>query len=355
MYSTIPMRLAEHRDALIKVWSENMTDPNVKHAAPERLRWLYDENPSGSAQTWLLLKEAEVIGCGSIFPREMRVGGRIVKSGVLADFAVDKAHRTAGPALTVQRAIARESKGSGFEFVYAWPNDKSVAVVKRVGYQVVGNAVSWVKPLRTLANLKKLKPFQSVPPAAHVAAPLGDAALLANDIRLYAPFARKYRTKVLDRADERFDDLWERAKSPYVVGKKSQAYLNWRYAQFTTARFRFFCLFERKTGKLAGYIVYKVEDHAAFLGDLFCENLDEHVAPLLVRFALYVRREGARTVYLTYVGTPRFTDQLHRLGFRERVSGRSLIVDVDPARPAELRDTVLEPANWLMFDGELDI
>ena len=168
--------------------------------------------------------------------------------------------------------------------------------------------------------------------------------------------ALRYRHEVLDRADVRFDDLWERARSPYVVGKKSHAYLNWRYAQFTTARFRFFALFGADERRPASrYVAYKIEDDAALLGDLFCQDLDVHVAPLLARFALYVRLEGARSVYLTYVGTPRFTEQLDGLGFHERASGRSLVVGAGPECPAEVRDAVLDPQNWFMFDGELDI
>ena len=57
----------------------------MKYAVHQRLRWLYEENPSGSAQTWLvLLRGTDAIGCGSIFPRDMLVGGQLRKSGILA-------------------------------------------------------------------------------------------------------------------------------------------------------------------------------------------------------------------------------------------------------------------------------
>ena len=56
-------------------------------------------------------------------------------------------------------------------------------------------------------------------------------------------FGEALDPEIVDRADARFDRLWERARHHYgLAGERTSAYLNWRYAEFTTARHRFFCL-----------------------------------------------------------------------------------------------------------------
>jgi hypothetical protein len=370
-YSTTVMRLADHREALAKLWADNMGDPRIAGKLAERIVWLYEKNPSGPARTWLGLSPAptsQIIGCGSLFPRAMWVGGEMVQGGVLADFAVDKHHRLAGPAITIQRAIVKGSRESGFDFVFGWPNAKSVAVVKRVGYTPIGTTSSWVKPLRTEKKLAELlaekaaaRPrFARLAPAApllaKVGAPILDRALWANDWRMLAPSLRELRSAVVDRADRRFDELWQRGREnmPFIAGEKTADYLNWRYADFTTARYRFFTLSERSTDRLVGYVAYYVRNDAAFVADLYCDDLSR-VDPLLAGCAIAARREKVRSLSLTYIGTDRFTSRLRRLGFFDRGGERPLIVYLDPQARDDLRQAVLDPQRWFMFDGELDI
>jgi hypothetical protein len=361
------MRLEEHRDALARVWADNMGDPRIAGKIGERMEWLYERNPSGPARTWLgLSPAAQVIGCGSLFPRRMWLGERMVHGGVLADFAVDRQHRLAGPAITIQRAIVKGSRDSGFDFVYGWPNAKSVAVVKRVGYAAIGETKSWVKPLRTerklgevlAPGLARVSPRleRFAPAAARVGAPLLNRALWANDWRMLAPRLVDVRTEIVERADRRFDELWQRGRAamPYVTGERTSAYLNWRYAEFTTARYRFLVLVERRSGRLTGYVAWHVRGDAAFVADLFCDGL-EWVDELLIACAIAVRKDGVRSLSLSYVGTEAFTSRLRRLGFFPRGGDRPIIVYLDPAADQGLKQAVIDPARWFMFDGELDI
>ena len=346
----------QDRDSLLQIWRDNMGDPRIAGKTTERFRWLYETNPSGPAKTWLGLAPAgNVIGCGSLYPRRMKVDGKLLKGGNLADFAVDKQHRLAGPAITIQRAIVTGSKGAGFDFVFGWPNAKSVAVVKRVGYAPIGATKSWVKPLRTSSRLapviaEKLPKLPHPELVAKVGGPVLDLALAARDLARRAPSLMQVRAQVLDRADARFDDLWARAKLPFIVGEKTSAYLNWRYAEFTTEKYQFYCLFDRRGGELRGYAAYTIRGDVAFIADLFVEDLDRDVDPLLLGLAHELRFSPVRSLSLTYIGTPRFTDRLPALGFFDRGGDRPLILWLEQPN-AFLSD----PDNWFMFDGELDI
>src|SRR5262249_5659159 len=114
-YVARPLELDAHRDALANLWRENMSDARITDVVSERMRWLYERNPAGPARTWLgvVVGSEQIVGCGSFFPRTMFVGGSAVPSGVLSDFAVDRAHRVAGAAITIQRALVKASPPAG--------------------------------------------------------------------------------------------------------------------------------------------------------------------------------------------------------------------------------------------------
>ena len=45
-YRAEPMQREEHREALLRLWGENMPDPAIAAVTPARFRWLYDQNPT---------------------------------------------------------------------------------------------------------------------------------------------------------------------------------------------------------------------------------------------------------------------------------------------------------------------
>ncbi len=359
-YSATPMELGAHKDALIRLWSENLGDPLIRERAAQRVTWLYERAPAGPAHTWLGVDDSggaeAIIGCGSCYPRDTWVDGVKRRGAILADFAVDRLHRTAGPAVVVQRAIAGGSGDSGIELLYGWPNNKSLAVFKRIGYRVVGQTSIWMKPLRSLRHVRKRlagRPAADV--VARLGAPVVDLALAAQDVVRAARGMARLRGEVLSRADARFDELWARARPPWIIGEKSAAYLNWRYADFPTASYKFFALSDRRSGRLEGYVAYTHRNDTAIVADLYCADLETTVDDLLLRFARRAWLEGAATLSLTYMGTKALTDRLPRLGFHERPTERSLILYVDKKAPPELAASLSAPERWFMIDGELDI
>ena len=358
-YSTIELevRNEEHRGALVRLWSENLPHhERVGQVARERLQWLYDDNPAGPPRTLLALhvEQNQIIGCGSTLRRRMWALGRMIDTGMPCDFAVTKKHRVGGAAIGIQRALVDGSNAAGLAFLCGSPNKKSLPIVKRVGYHVIGDAHAWVKPLR---SAYKLRAYLKHPLLAQLAGPVVDLALRSLDL-VRVPPRRAWVGELVDRADDRFDGLWDRARERYMImGEKTSAFLNWRYGGFTTERYRMFALTAKDGGALAGFVVfYTRPDGKVFVVDLFAEDLQATLDQLMMGFARAMRREGHTSIYLNYVGNGAFGERLKRAGFfRTTDLKRSLVVYFEKGAPDALADGLLKRDNWLMFDGDMDI
>ncbi|MCC6557021.1 MAG: GNAT family N-acetyltransferase [Polyangiaceae bacterium] len=353
-YTAVPLRLEEHRTALGRLWAENMEDPRVAGVVDARMRWFYEESPYGAPRTWLTIEEpgGKPVGCGSYYPRDTFVRGRRLKAAILADFAVDKDHRVAGAAVTVQRAVATNSTPLGVDLLYGYPNKAGIQVFQRVGHKVVGEVSYWAKPLR---SAYKIREFVQSPAVAEIAGLAVDALFWVDDARLFAGRALAYATETVRTADHRFDELWERASPPrLIMGERSSAYLNWRYSTFKTADYSFFCLVERASRRLAGYVAYVIDGPKVTIADLFCDDLESTAVTLLLRFAVQMRVSGVSFISLAYIGDAAFERQLEALNFMRASGSRPLVVYAKGV-PEDLKDEIMDPRRWFMIDGELDI
>jgi hypothetical protein len=355
-YSTIELevRNADHRAVLTRLWAENLPDKRVGENAVARMQWLYHDNPSGPPRTLLAIhvEKNEFIGCGSTLRRRMWAFGEMVVTGMPCDFAVAKSHRVGGAAIGIQRALNDTSDAAGFSFLIGSPNRKSIPIVKRVGYQVIGDVSTWVKPLR---SAYKLATYLKSKLLAKLAGPLLDVVFRLID-RVRVPPGKGWTGAVIERADERFDALWERARARFsLIGDKTAAFLNWRYGQFTTQHFQTFAL-TTKDGELAGWVIFEVKQGKVFVADLFSEDLGPTVDQLLMAFAREMRRRGYISIFLNYVGTTLFGERLKRVGFiRSADLKRSLVVFFKKEAPHPPAEALLNRDSWLMFDGDMDI
>ncbi len=365
-YHGIRMREAEHKQGLLRLWREALYDPAIAAIAEARWPWYYDENPAGRPATWLgTTDEGEIVGCGSIYPRVVHLGDRRIVAGVLSDFAVSKAHRIAGCAIAVQRAIVAGGHDAGFAFLFAYPNPGSLAIVKRVGYRVIGETRSFSKPLRTGNRLKgEIEARVKTPwllralalPGVEAAAELfADLGLAAVDAARLAPQLASTRGELIARADARFDALWARAKKDSLVGEKTSAYLNWRYTGFKTEDYRFFVLVDRKTGDALGYVVFRIDANKAIVVDVLVGPEDGALEALMLHFALTMRLERRESIFLSYLGDASFGRRLEAIQFFARPHERPVIVYTPPELDPEIRKLVDDPNRWFMLDGELDI
>ncbi len=349
-YRVEPFDPSEHRDQLLALWASTMDNRRIAEATELRYDWLYQRNPRGACTCVVILEETgELIGCASAILRRMSVQGRDDSAGMLCDFAIDERYRTAGPALAVQRRVAKECAAAGVPFLFGYPNENAAPIFKRLRYKFVGDAEAWVKPLH---SEYKVRERIANPTAARAASALLDIGLRARDVATFLRHPHRFRTEILERADQRFDQLWERARPPYITGTKSSEFLNWRYSDNPTADFAYCTV--THAGELVGYVVYSVVNDAVVIADLLCD-LERDLDLLLFAFAERMRRLGHRSIYAGYAGTPTVTRALARNYFIKRPHQRKLLAFANGSLPEEAAAHRYDLANWFLFDGELDL
>jgi hypothetical protein len=339
------------RDALLRLWRDNLATLADSAVGPPRYSWAYERHPHGGPLTILAVNSnQEVIGCGSLYPRTIFAANIELTTGMPSDFAVDRKHRIGGAAVMMQRHLAAES-ASGFQALLAFPNKAARPILQRVGYKPLVGAFGWVKPLRVNDKLQQVL-GSSRWLTGLASAPVNLALWLADGWR-----SRRLsgdRVEILERADHRFDDLWRRAADRYpIAGERTSAYLNWRYAEHATNRHRFFCLL--RDGQLVGYIAFSTERHNALVGDLFAIDMTDTADRLLLHFARQMRKNGCATIFVVFGGNSGFEKRLRALGFiRRGDADREFLVFVRDLKP-ETAAVLTDSQNWYLFDGEMDI
>ena len=198
----------EHVEAVQSLLRDALAGLRASDRLAERFRWSYDAHPDGGAHTIVALDaDQRVVGCGSAYPRRIRVAREDLLAAIPADFAVASSHRMAGAALAIQRGLIADEHGSVSLF-FGFPNKSALPVLRRLGYAALAPAQYWVKPLRAGYKLRKYLGADRLVQAA--AAPV-DVALAAVDWWRGRSLSGG-RSEVVDRADGRFDELWLRAR-----------------------------------------------------------------------------------------------------------------------------------------------
>jgi hypothetical protein len=341
----------EGRAALIRLWTSNL---HVRGDAAAKLDWLYLDGPAGRAQAFVLQHDDAPVGCAGITVRELWYRDRPLRAALLADFAVDRAHRTGFPALVLQRTVKRHVDGA-FDLSYGFPNDSAVAVHRRIGYHELGGMNRYVRVLRHGGYLER-RYGHALPMRALGA--VVDAAKLAVRVARAARPATTGTLRWQDDVDPRFDQLWQATRGQYGIAcRRDAAFLRWRFLRKPGERNAIATLCARggrngRGGDLRAYaIVGGTAGGMAELLDVY-GPLDA-ISDLftLLMPALYARRYTA--VGFRFLGDPRMTALLEAHHFSLRDHRRTVVVHEGtscPIDPAVLRDR----AAWYLTDLDED-
>ena len=202
-------------DRRVPVWiSGGETCPGT---SPARYAWLYEAGPASA----LLLHSGndQVVGSTGLMRRNLCVFGEMLPAGQAIDLNVDHDHRTIGPALELQRAVIDAVSDGELGLVYGFPNRRSEAVLRRVGYQVLGEVDRWLKPLSCRAAIRRFCPRL----LSQAVAPLVDPLLRLGSRETFCRRPPGVRVEQLDDFDPRFDRLWEKATGLFpILGEAQQ-------------------------------------------------------------------------------------------------------------------------------------
>lgn len=356
-YRARPFDASRDRSSLLDLWRENLSDRSLVAQLDARFHWLYEADAVHALRTYLVVDDTSevVVGCSSLLPHHVSVDGTLLPASIGVDLAIAKGHRTAGPAVVLQRAVVNAvtagERGAG-AFCFSYPNDGALPVVKRVGYKPVAVTAHAVKPARTGYKLDARVPLAALrKPLAF----LGDLALGALDRTRLVRAPLPHRAHVLARADERFDALFhEVRKRIRVLGDRRAGFLNWRYVGCPTRAHTFVGITDRSERSLLAYAIIAVDGSTAILLDFLAMD-DAATIALFVHVAAHARARNLDSIYASYVAAPSLTAVLEQSGFFPRGADRTFITYVPSHASKALHDAVETADHWQILDGELDL
>jgi hypothetical protein len=302
------------RDSVIALWRGNLGEAG-RHAG--KFDWFYLACPFGRPLLQLLQHHPTGrIGCCAAGPRRMLWQGRELRAGVLVDMAVDARHRTLGPALLLQESLKAGAAGR-FDLLYGFPNRKSLPVVRRLGYQVLGQMPRYSRVLRNAPYLARHLP-------AVLAHPLGwllDRLQHARD-RLRTLGDRRLHAAWADQADPRMDALWE--ASPHgngMLAVRDTTFLRWRFDHSPLARTRYLLLMAAPGAPLLAWFACQTTPAGLHVRDFWSHDairgIDRALVHALVRAA---RRENHAAVTAEYAAPGKRLAGWQQAGFSKRGS-----------------------------------
>ncbi|MDB4962421.1 MAG: hypothetical protein JWP01_2420 [Myxococcales bacterium] len=346
MYRVRLADVDEARARILPIWAGNLP---VRGALEAKLRWFYCDGPHGPGESFVIepSQTEEAIGSAGVGVRTMWLHDRPLRGALLADLAIERAHRSGFPALALVRAVKQHVSGT-YDLGYGFPNAKAAAVYQRTGHRELGQMRRYVRVLKTASFLE---PRLRVRHVARAIAKVIDHALVV-DTRLRLLRARGLELAWLDQFDGRFDDLWNEARTlAPVLCERSAAFLRWRFSQQPGYQYRIAALIEASTHRMRAYAVVRNAKNGVELTDLFGVSPTE-IDVLLGRLLLALRKEDHASVSFRFLGSRQIREVLARHRFAGRPGTRMVALAVGKGMENQLE--LADPESWYLTDLDED-
>ncbi|MEO6574608.1 MAG: hypothetical protein ABIP89_12265, partial [Polyangiaceae bacterium] len=188
--------------------------------ADKRYQWLYLNNPSGVARTYVACAKATgaAVGITSLFPRAVQVDGRRLTGAIGGDGYVTPAFRRRG-IVTVLHRTAHAEMDDGLSFMFGPPEPNNLRALLQSGATIVGGVRRFTRPFTARGIARR-----RIPP---VLASALDSIMGARSSRL--------KVEALGGGlDPRVDEVWratslERRVARDVVPIRDAAHYAWRF------------------------------------------------------------------------------------------------------------------------------
>jgi len=326
-----------------------------------RYDWYYLKNPAGAGQLSLLRCDTaeavsttvneDTVGSLGVCPRQMSLDGRPFLAGVLVDFVVSPLHRTALPALQLQRA-ARARAHETAAVLYGLPDTKAVPIFKRLGAQVQFPLPSYTRVLRTARYFARVMPAWASR-AAGLLVDTFDIALLRLRVAAGTLTGTRCSGAWVGAFNADFDRLWrDFKKDGLCVGVRDAAFLQWRFGARPGANFRTFVVRDSRTKELRAYFVCELLEGGVAVKDCLSVGSRRDLVHALNLLCLAARKIGGDALYLQIVAPGFFGDALRKTWFRQR-SSRPFFASVKPTSADAGAD--FGAAGWYVTQADEDV
>lgn len=307
-----------------------------EQAAARKVREAYLDDPAGVGAVFGLVAApstgpeaaaATPVGALCLQARSLCRGSQAFPATVLADFCVDAAHRSLGPALSLVRtAIA----GVGTPAVFGFPNPQARGLLQRAGLAPLGRLQRRVKLLSTRA-LRHRGGGWLRRCAAYGHRGL-DPLLAAADRWLAWRHARGWSARPAGFGEAWVDTVWSGREAAVLVSLRDARTLAWRYGSDLKRDWRL-ARIDDAQGAPSAHVVWRMHGDIAEIGDVFARGLDgPAAAPVgtatargllaaLLAFVPLARREGATALSLELLGPAPLQGALRRAGLLAHAEG----------------------------------
>lgn len=163
----------------------------------------------------------------------------------------------------------------------------------------------------------------------------------------------------VDRFGDEINRLWETVKDDFtIIPKRTDAYLNWRFADHPTNRYHRFVL--EKGGEIRGYLVLRlIERKGEKIGrivDILASRKDEKFYQGLITFALeFFDQRAVDTVQAFESTCPELSKALKRNGFSHRLTTQRPMKMQAWQREDDIPPEIFHnPKNWYFTYADSD-
>jgi GNAT superfamily N-acetyltransferase len=322
----------------------------------DRWNWIHQSNPLGSGaedgDVWVAeTKEGELIGYYANIRYAMWVFGKTTTGGQGVELVTSPAHRHKGIATRLIEASRNYSKSKGLGVLFAFPNEASHGLQKKLG---AVDVLSLVEADLVLERGPYLDSRYGSGPGRRA------GSLLAPRLSHTLP---KVTGNVTVESGFRGDagDVWASLRQLFDVGiERLGDYLEWRYSKSWGD---YEVLSAVGGGKTLGYAVYRMEENGGVRRIRICElaTVNDGVTAYEALLGSIYERARSSVSYITAStnSSPGCRKALSGFGFRTRAAlvgrliGRRLPKLV--AYPINLTDKKdLGKARWYQSTGDRD-
>jgi hypothetical protein len=334
--------LQADREEIIRFLHENLT----ADSDAARFDWLYFKNPFGRARAWMAVDTSgRMVGLAAAFPRFFSIAGTTQRTWVLGDFCFDRAYRSLGPALQLQRLSLKSLTADEHAICYDFPSQTMMSIYNRLGVRALGTHVRFVKMLSCDEKIQKLVSQRFL---ARSLSRVGNWALRFGQRPAYLPEGIELSRQDREFGEE-FTAMSSRAASLHPIkAAHSAAYLNWRYVHHPVKQF---CsVAARRESELLGYAVAEIDGRHSMLAELHAADTT-CLRPLLAYLELLLRDLNVFSIYTYVLQDCHLVPHLRRAGFHPR-DGAPVVAYTSSASKWHI--DIGDAKNWMLLLGDRD-
>ena len=318
------------------------------------IKWNYECNPLKNANGRVLefiddASKSSKAGVISIVYRNMNCLHKRYQVALCGNFIVLPDHRSLQPAIKLVKEAVQAVMES-CPFIYGFPNDKAVGVLKMAGFKVIGKMVRYVYILRTG---KYIYDATKTPYLSYIVG--GAFDLIRNSIVHLIDISRIHCLHIEETKKFSVDinDILEKSiLSRLIINTHHNEYLNWRYFSRPGKNYMGMVIRDKNTKRPSALAVLEkdINNQVLHIRDIVISDSNSFKA-LLSAVRVWSYKYNVTSISMSLLCPDSIVDMVRSSGFVRRESTRYVCVK---AANKEMAIIVENSESWFLIDGDED-